>query len=140
MAKGLFAAVLAVAFYYLPLPEAADRDLDEFTDHQQHYSRIFGYRVFKVTFVLALSAQVFGGAAHQEITANLNKRFDLITPEQISSLHLVNLHYMSSPHIVIGLLMNSCSISSFTYVITGFLLFAGGHLLAGFMIIFVKPR
>lgn len=76
----LFAAGLAVAFYYLPFPEAPDQDLDEFADHQQHYNQIFGHPVFKVTFVLAIWAQFFGGAAQQAIKINLSNRFAIIIP------------------------------------------------------------
>ncbi|QGA13596.1 hypothetical protein EYB26_001246 [Talaromyces marneffei] len=68
LAIGLFDLLLAAAFYYLPIPEATDDDLQELADRRKDdvTARIFGLPVVWATFTLAAFSQ-FWYVASQEV-------------------------------------------------------------------------
>lgn len=55
--------ILAVVFYYLPVPEAPDEELDELAHHQQHNVRLYGIPVIWLTLGLGVWSQFFYGDA-----------------------------------------------------------------------------
>lgn len=67
LAIALFDLLLAAAFYYLPVPEATDNDLQELADRRSDdvTARVFGLPVVWVTFGLAAFSQ-FWYVASQE--------------------------------------------------------------------------
>lgn len=68
LAIALFDLLLAAAFYYLPVPEATDDDLQELADRRKDdvTARVFGLPVVWVTFGLAAFSQ-FWYVASQEV-------------------------------------------------------------------------
>jgi hypothetical protein len=58
-----FNVILAVIFYYLPVPEAPDEELDELAHHQQHDVRLYGIPVIWLTLGLGVWSQFFYGGA-----------------------------------------------------------------------------
>lgn len=63
--------IIAVIFYYLPVPEAPDEELDELTHHQQHDVRLFGFPVIWLTLGLGVWSQFCYGGAIESIHTDL---------------------------------------------------------------------
>ncbi|QKX54925.1 uncharacterized protein TRUGW13939_02015 [Talaromyces rugulosus] len=56
----IFDALLAVCFYYLPVPEAPDKDLDKLAQRRPaNNARVLGFPVTYMTIVLGVSSQFF---------------------------------------------------------------------------------
>lgn len=62
----LFDVLLAVCFYYLPVPEAPDKELDKLAQRRPaNNARVFGFPVTYVTLALGVSSQFFQETANQ---------------------------------------------------------------------------
>lgn len=71
LAVTFFNVILAVIFYYLPVPEAPDEELDELVHHQQHDVRLFGVPVIWLTLGLGVWSQFFYGGALESIHVDM---------------------------------------------------------------------
>ena len=112
----LFDVLLAVAFYYLPVPEASDEDLEELANRRRddNMTKVVGIPVVWVTLALGIWSQFFY-VAGQEVLSTSLERFVLAT------------HPTSS-------------LGSFEFVTIGHSVFAIGRFLAAFAQWFLKPR
>ena len=72
----LFVVLLAVAFYYLPIPEASDDDLEEVAErrHSVNSKEIVGVKVIYVTLALGVFSQ-FCYVGGQEAVAGLFQQY-----------------------------------------------------------------
>ncbi|KAJ5655510.1 Major facilitator superfamily domain general substrate transporter [Penicillium longicatenatum] len=112
----LFDVLLAVAFYYLPIPEASDEDLEELADRRRDDNRtkVIGIPVVWLTLGLGVWSQFFY-VAGQEVLATSLERF------------------------VLAAKPNS-SLAPFDFLTIGQSIFAIGRFLAAFAQWFLKPR
>ncbi|EKV19582.1 Glucose/galactose transporter, putative [Penicillium digitatum PHI26] len=112
----LFDVLLAVAFYYLPIPEASDEDLEELANRRRedNMTKVIGIPVVWLTLGLGIWSQFFY-VAGQEVLATALQRF------------------------VIAARPDS-SIGPFDFLTIGHSIFALGRFLAAFAQWFLKPR
>lgn len=112
----LFDVLLAVAFYYLPVPEASDEELEELANHRRedNMTKLFGIPVVWLTLGLGICSMFFY-VAGQEV---LSKSFEAYVKHA----------YPDSP------------LSPFDSLTLGRALFAVGRFLAAFAQLFLKPR
>lgn len=112
----LFDVLLALAFYYLPIPEASDEDLEELANRRREDNRAtpFGIPIVWMTLGLGVWSQ-FCYTAGQEVFST-------------SFESLVQKAYPERP------------LSEFTYLTIGRSIFAVGRFLAAFLQYFLKPR
>ncbi|KAE8351420.1 major facilitator superfamily domain-containing protein [Aspergillus coremiiformis] len=112
----LFDVLLAVAFYYLPIPEASDDDLQELANRRRsdNMTKVVGIPVVWLTLGLGVFSQFFY-VAGQEIISQ-------------SFYAFVENAYPSS------------SLTSFEYLTIAHAIFAVGRFLAAFLQLFLKPR
>ncbi|PLB33494.1 putative MFS monosaccharide transporter [Aspergillus candidus] len=112
----LFDVLLAVAFYYMPIPEASDEDLKELANRRRedNMAKVAGIPVVWVTLALGVSSQFFY-VAGQEV---LSQGFE---------------SFVTSAH-------PKSKLDTFHYLTIGHALFAVGRFLAAFMQWFLKPR
>ncbi|KAE8371912.1 major facilitator superfamily domain-containing protein [Aspergillus bertholletiae] len=110
----LFDVLLAVAFYYLPIPEASDEDLQELANRRRsdNMTLVAGIPVVWLTLGLGVYSQFFY-VAGQEI---LSQSFVAFVEDAYPSLN------------------------SFDYLTIGHSVFAVGRFLAAFLQWFLKPR
>ncbi|KAI2785709.1 hypothetical protein POX_h09467 [Penicillium oxalicum] len=112
----LFDVLLAVAFYYLPVPEASDEDLEELANRRKDDNRtkVIGIPVVWCTLALGIWSQFFyvGG---QEVLSTTIERF------------VANANPNSS-------------LTPFDFLTIGHSVFAAGRFLAAFGQWFIKPR
>ncbi|KAJ5787286.1 Major facilitator superfamily domain general substrate transporter [Penicillium paradoxum] len=112
----LFDVLLAVAFYYLPVPEASDEDLEELANRRRedNMTKVIGVPVVWLTLGLGVWSQFFY-VAGQEVLATGLERFVLAArPDS--------------------------SLTAFDFLTIGHSVFAVGRFLAAFAQWFLKPR
>ncbi|KAF2431951.1 MFS monosaccharide transporter-like protein [Tothia fuscella] len=70
----LFTVLLAVAYYYVPLPEATDKELEEAAEREDfaHLSEFNGIRVIWITLALGVFAQFCYVGAQEAIATSFN--------------------------------------------------------------------
>ncbi|KAK4867420.1 hypothetical protein LT330_000930 [Penicillium expansum] len=112
----LFDVLLAVAFYYLPIPEASDEDLEELANRRRedNMTKVIGIPVVWLTLGLGIWSQFFY-VAGQEVLSTALQRF-VIAARPDSSL------------------------GPFDFLTIGHSVFAVGRFLAAFSQWFLKPR
>ncbi|OQE36097.1 hypothetical protein PENCOP_c012G00487 [Penicillium coprophilum] len=112
----LFDVLLAVAFYYLPIPEASDEDLEELANRRRedNMTKVIGIPVVWLTLGLGIWSQFFY-VAGQEVLATALQRF-VIAARPDSSL------------------------GPFDVLTIGHSIFAVGRFFAAFAQWFLKPR
>ncbi|KAJ5745439.1 Major facilitator superfamily domain general substrate transporter [Penicillium odoratum] len=112
----LFDVLLAVVFYYLPIPEASDEDLEELANRRRddNQTKVIGIPVVWLTLGLGIWSQFFY-VAGQEVLATSLERF-VVAAKPDSSL------------------------GAFDFLTIGHTLFAVGRFLAAFAQWFLKPR
>lgn len=112
----LFDVFLAVAFYYMPIPEASDEDLKELANRRRedNMTKVLGIPVVWLTLGLGIWSQFFyvGG---QEVLSTSLERFVMIANERTS-------------------------LTPFDFLTIGRSVFAVGRFIAAFMQWFLKPR
>ena len=109
----LFGWALALAFYYVNLPEALDEELDELADKNfvANQTKIGPFRVIWVTLAVAVSSQFFYVGAQEAVGNNMGGLFALANPDRSSN-----------------------------YVTVGHTVFAAGRFLSAFLNYVLKPR
>lgn len=112
----LFDVLLAVAFYYLPIPEASDEDLEELANRRQedNMTKVVGIPVVWLTLGLGIWSQFFY-VAGQEVLATSLERFTNASNQ-------------------------SSSLGPFEFLTIGHSIFAIGRFFAAFAQWFLKPR
>ena len=112
----LFDVLLAVAFHYLPVPEASDDDLEELANNRRedNQTKVLGIPVVWLTLGLGVSSMFFY-VAGQEV---LSKSFEPFVKVAAPNSHL----------------------GSFEYLTLGHTMFAIGRFLAALAQLFLKPR
>ncbi|KAF7506173.1 hypothetical protein GJ744_012153 [Endocarpon pusillum] len=110
----LFGWALALAFYYVNLPEASDEELDEQADKNfvANHTKVGPLRVIWVTLALGVSSQFFYVGAQEVVGNNFGGLFALATSRRSSS----------------------------DYVTIGHTVFAVGRFLSAFLNYVLKPR
>lgn len=118
LAIALFDLLLAAAFYYLPVPEATDDDLQELADQRKDdvTARVFGLPVVWVTFGLAAFSQ-FWYVASQEV-----------------------LVFSFADYVQAQLPNRSGGLIPFDFLLLGRGLFALGRFITALANLFIKPR
>jgi fucose permease len=78
----LFVVLLAVAFYYMPLPEASDDDLEEIAARRQSiYTRKLGpFPVIHVTLVLGVFSQFCYVGGQEAVATAFNQYVSAVSP------------------------------------------------------------
>ncbi|KAL5342514.1 major facilitator superfamily domain-containing protein [Aspergillus crustosus] len=112
----LFDVLLALAFYYLPIPEASDEDLEELANRRREDNRAapFGVPVVWMTLALGVWSQFFYVAGQEVFSTSFES--------------LITATYPNPP------------LSAFAYLTIGRSIFALGRFLAAFLQWFLKPR
>ncbi|KAL4937961.1 hypothetical protein BDV06DRAFT_201999 [Aspergillus oleicola] len=112
----LFDVLLALAFYYLPIPEASDKDLEELANRRREDNRAapFGVPIVWMTLGLGIWSQFFYVAGQEVFSTS----FESLIQSSSSDLPL----------------------SSFDYLTIGRSIFAVGRFLAALLQWFLKPR
>ncbi|CAI7629384.1 unnamed protein product [Penicillium pancosmium] len=112
----LFDVLLAVAFYYLPIPEASDEDLEELANRRRedNMTKVVGIPVVWLTLGLGIWSQFFY-VAGQEVLATSLERFTDASNQ-------------------------SSALGAFEFLTIGHSIFAIGRFLAAFAQWFLKPR
>jgi fucose permease len=110
----LFGWALALAFYYVKLPEASDEELDELADRNfvANHTKVGPLRVIWVTLALGVSSQFFYVGAQEAAGNNFASLFALAVPNRSSS----------------------------DFVTVGHTVFAVGRFLSAFLNYILKPR
>jgi fucose permease len=110
----LFGWGLALAFYYVKLPEASDEELDELADRNfvANHTKVGPFRVIWVTLALAVSSQFFYVGAQEAVGNSFESLFALAVPNRSSS----------------------------DFVTVGHTVFAVGRFLSAFLNYVLKPR
>ncbi|CAG7927287.1 unnamed protein product [Penicillium olsonii] len=112
----LFDVLLAVAFYYLPVPEASDEDLEELANRRRedNMTKVIGIPVVWLTLGLGIWSQFFYCAGQEVLATTLNR-------------------YVLAAH-------STTSLQPFDVLTIGHSVFAVGRFLAAFAQWFLKPR
>ncbi|KAL4784350.1 major facilitator superfamily domain-containing protein [Aspergillus varians] len=112
----LFDVLLALVFYYLPIPEASDEDLDELANRRREDNRAapFGVPIVWMTLGLGIWSQFFYVAGQEVFSTSFEALIANIYPEP--------------------------ALSEFTYLTIGRSIFAGGRFLAAILQLVLKPR
>ncbi|KAB8239873.1 hypothetical protein ETB97_002316 [Aspergillus alliaceus] len=112
----LFDVLLAVAFYYLPIPEASDEDLQELANRRRsdNMTKVAGIPVVWLTLGLGVFSQFFYVAGQEVISQSFYAFVENAYP--------------------------SSRLSSFDFLTIAHAVFAVGRFLAAFLQLFLKPR
>ncbi|KAI9369117.1 major facilitator superfamily domain-containing protein [Aspergillus egyptiacus] len=116
LAIALFDVFLAVAFYYLPIPETSDEDLEELANRRQEDNRaaLFGIPIVWVTLALGVWSQFFYMAGQESLSVSVG--------------YFIIEAFPKPDH------------REFTYQNIGRSMFALGRFLVAFLQYFLKPR
>lgn len=116
LAIALFDVLLAVAFYYLHIPEASDEDLEELANRRRedNMTKVLGIRVVWLTLGLGIWSQFFYVAGQEVLSTTLERFVEAVHPDT--------------------------SLSPFDYLTIAHSVFAVGRFLAAFAQLFLKPR
>lgn len=111
----LFTVLLAVAYYYVPLPEATDDELEEAADHPDliHLAEIRGTRLVLITLVIGTISQFCYVGAQESLSTTF-------IPYLMSSIKL--------------------NVNPTETLAIGHSTFAAGRFIAVFLNLFIKPR
>lgn len=112
----LFDVLLAVAFYYLPVPEATDDDLEELANRRRedNQAKVIGIPVVWLTLALGVWSQFFYVAGQEVFSTSLERFVQAIKPDS--------------------------TLGPFEFLMIGHSVFAVGRFLAAFAGWFLKPR
>lgn len=112
----LFDVLLAVAFYYLPIPEASDEDLEELANRRRedNMTKVLGIPVVWLTLGLGIWSQFFYVAGQEVLSTSVERFVQNANP--------------------------TASLSPFDFLTIGHSVFAVGRFLAAFAQWFLKPR
>jgi fucose permease len=112
----IFVWLLAVVFYYIPLPEASDEELEELADRRSavYRARIGPYRVVFVTLALGVFSQFCYVGLQESFGGNVQSLISLVRPNS--------------------------KLSPFDYLTVGHTVFAVGRFVAAFLNYVFKPR
>jgi fucose permease len=127
LAIALFDVVLALFFYYMPLPEASDEDLHlqsqpKIPQHnnmiaptpQTHLSK---YRIIYITLTIGVTAQFLYVGVQESVSIYLETLISSLAPDP-----------------------SSLTLSTFNYDLLGRVTFAIGRFLAALLCLFLRPR
>jgi fucose permease len=127
LAIALFDVILALFFYYMPLPEASDEDLHLQSQSKipQHNNMITPvpqthlrkYRIIYITLAIGITAQFLYVGVQESISVYLESLISSLDPDQ-----------------------SSLSLSTFNYDLLGRATFAIGRFLAALLCLFLRPR
>jgi fucose permease len=111
----LFVILLAVAYYYVPLPEASDDDLEDYSEHPDllNLAEVWGTKLVFITLGFGVLAQFCYVGAQEAISTTF--------PQYLRQTLLLK-------------------VDSTTFLAIGHSTFAAGRFLAAFLNIFIKPR
>ncbi|GLI76934.1 hypothetical protein PoHVEF18_005212 [Penicillium ochrochloron] len=112
----LFDVLLAVAFYYLPIPEASDEDLEELANRRRedNMTKVIGIPVVWLTLGLGIWSQFFYVAGQEVLSTSLERFVQNANP--------------------------NTSLGPFEFLTIGHSVFAVGRFIAAFAQWFLKPR
>jgi fucose permease len=116
LAIALFDILLAVAFYYLPVPEASDDDLRELADRRkdENNAKVAGVPVVWLTFCMGVVSQFFYVGGQEGLSTSYTDLVNAVAP--------------------------NAELNSFDYLLIGRTVFALGRFLAALAQWFLKPR
>jgi fucose permease len=111
----LFTVLLAVAYYYVPLPEATDDELEEAAEHPDliNLTEIRGTRLVLITLAFGTLSQFCYVGAQEALSTTF--------PQYLRSTLLLN-------------------VDSTEFLAIGHSTFAAGRFIAAFLNLFIKPR
>lgn len=117
LAISLFDVLLAVIFYYMPVPEASDDDLKELAEQRRadNTAKVRGIPVVWLTFTLGVFSMFFYVGGQEAMSTSFEPLVAYLQPK-------------------------SSSLSTFDYLTIGHTVFAVGRFLAAFAQWFLKPR
>lgn len=111
-----FDVLLAVAFYYLPIPEASDKDLEELANRRRedNMTKVIGIPVVWLTLGLGIWSQFFYVAGQEVLSTSIERFVQNANP--------------------------TASLGPFEFLTIGHSVFAVGRFMAAFAQWFLKPR
>ncbi|KAI9829119.1 MAG: hypothetical protein M1832_000142 [Thelocarpon impressellum] len=132
----LFDIALAVVFYYIPLPEAADDDLEDIADNRSGLGsrRVCGFPVVYVTLGLGVFSQFCYVGGQESVSTTFQQLIEAVRPGWV---HGPRLQRLRTGRLTV---FRSDTLSPFNYQAIAHTCFAVGRFLAAFMGAFMKPR
>ncbi|MCJ1244389.1 hypothetical protein MMC30_001587 [Trapelia coarctata] len=117
LAISLFDVVLAVAFYYMPLPEATDEDFEAVASkrHSINSAKINNIPVTYVTLALGIFSMFCYVGGQEAVAGPFESYISIVKPDSVPD-------------------------DPFNYTIVGHTVFAAGRFLSALLDAFIKPR
>lgn len=90
----LFTVLLAVAYYYVPLPEASDNELEDSAERvdDANHARVFSIRVVWITLSIGALSQFFYCGVQESISTGFNNYMDYVADYIDTTDHLAYAH------------------------------------------------
>ncbi len=84
----LFVILLALVFYYMPIPEATDEELDELADKRRiiNQTNVFGVEVVWVTLGLAIFSQFCYVGGQETVSGQFQSLVEAVKPKYVARL------------------------------------------------------
>lgn len=124
LAVALFSVMLAIFFYYTPLPEASDEDLDhqsqsniEKSDLPQQKHFFYGFRIIYITLAIGVMSQWFYVGIQECLSVFVGQLITSVAPDG-----------------------SSLTLTPFNCIIIGRTVFGVSRVLAAILCLVVKPR
>ena len=117
LAISLFDVVLAVAFYYMPLPEATDEDFEEASSKRSsvNAAKIYNTPVIYLTLALGIFSMFCYVGAQEAVAGPFETYIALVKPDVTPD-------------------------DPYNYTVVGHTVFAAGRFLCALLDVFIKPR
>lgn len=90
----LFTILLAVAYYYVPLPEASDSELEDAAERADNanHARLFDIRIVWITLGLGVLSQFFYVGMQESVSTQFNNYSTRVAPFISDTTHLAYAH------------------------------------------------
>lgn len=131
----LFDVVLAVIFYYLPIPEASDEDLEEVANRRAdvNQKKVGSMTIVHVTLAFGVFSQFCYVGGQEAVAGVFQKYVDIVRPRYVAHLSYIVPIPQANAEV-------SPKPSSFDYQAIGHAVFAIGRFLSAIGCLIIKPR
>ncbi|EKG21585.1 Major facilitator superfamily [Macrophomina phaseolina MS6] len=90
----LFTVLLAVAYYYVPIPEASDNELEDSAERvdDAHHARVFSIRIIWITLSIGALSQFFYVGFQESVSTGFNNYMEYVADYVDETNHLAYAH------------------------------------------------